>query len=57
MLVLLNTLSLYLAKMEVAPNMQLKSLVASLILRTKQPVTWLAIATQAPERLGRLTGC
>jgi hypothetical protein len=23
--------------------------------RTKQPVTWLAYATQAPERLGHLT--
>ena len=35
------------------PNMQLKSLVATLLLRTKQPVTWLAYPTQAPERLGR----
>jgi len=36
-------------------NMQLKSF-ASLI-RTKQPVTDIASAISAPERLGRLTGC
>jgi hypothetical protein len=43
--------------MEETHNMQLKSLVASLLLRTWQPVTWLACATQAPERPRRLTGC
>jgi hypothetical protein len=37
--------------------MRLKSLVATLLLRAKQPVTWLAYATQTPERLGRLTEC
>ena len=37
-------------------NMQLKSLVASLLLRTWQPVTLLAGATQAPERPRCLTG-
>jgi hypothetical protein len=37
--------------------MQLKLLVATVLLRTKQLVTWLAYATQAPERLGRSTGC
>lgn len=38
-------------------NMQLKSVVAALLLRTWQPVTWLAYATQAPERPRRLTEC
>ncbi len=38
-------------------NIQLKSVVASLLLRTWQPVTWLACATQAPERPRRLTRC
>ena len=37
--------------------MQLKSLVASLLLRTWQPVTDIAFAISAPERLRRLTGC
>jgi hypothetical protein len=37
--------------------MQLKSVVATLLLRTWQPVTWLAYATQAPERPRRLTRC
>ena len=36
--------------------MQLKSLVASLLLPTWQPVTDIAIAISAPERLRRLTG-
>ena len=35
--------------------MQLKSFPS--VTRNKQPVTWLANATQAPERLVRLTGC
>lgn len=38
------------------PDMQLKLLVSSLLLRTRQPVTWLARATQAPECPRRLTG-
>jgi hypothetical protein len=43
-------------------NMQLKSLVATLRLRAKQPVTataavCLACATQTPERLRRSTVC
>ncbi len=37
--------------------MQLKSVVAMLLLRPWQPVTWLAYATQAPERPRCLTGC
>ena len=37
--------------------MVLKSVVATLLLRTWQPVTWLAFATQAPERPRRLTRC
>jgi hypothetical protein len=37
------------------PNMQLKSFPS--VTRTKQPVTWLAYATQAPERKLRLTKC
>jgi hypothetical protein len=37
--------------------MQLKSLVDTLLLLSKQPVTWLGYATQAPEALGRLTRC
>lgn len=38
-------------------NIQLKSLVAKLLLRTWQPVTRLAYAIQVPERPRRLTGC
>lgn len=42
--------------MERGNYMQLKSF-AYRLSRTKQPATWLAYATQAPERLGRLIGC
>jgi len=39
------------------PNIQLKSLVASLLVPTWQPVTDIAIAISAPERPRGLTGC
>ena len=38
-------------------NKVLKSLVATLLLRTWQPVTDIAIAISAPERPRRLTRC
>ena len=37
--------------------MKLKPVVATLLLPTWQPVTWLADATQAPERPRGLTWC
>jgi len=43
--------------LEEASNIQLKSLVASLLLRTWQPVTKFAYANSLPERPRGLTGC